>query len=164
LDTFAASIAALPDGTLWRHNQAGDLPGIGDTIDSEALRQLVKANNGKRGFTYTHKPLTPENAALIREANESGFTVNLSGNNPAHADTLADTNAGPVVTVMPSDSAPVSFTPKGRRIVICPAQTRDNITCATCQLCARRDRSGVIVGFLAHGTGHKKASLIAKGN
>src|SRR5262245_2395307 len=30
---FVAMVAALPEGTLWRHNQAGDLPGQGDAID-----------------------------------------------------------------------------------------------------------------------------------
>jgi hypothetical protein len=39
-------IAALPDGQLWRHNQAGDLPGIGDQIDIAALKALVAANAG----------------------------------------------------------------------------------------------------------------------
>ena len=30
---FCARIAALPPGTSWRHNEAGDLPGYGDTLD-----------------------------------------------------------------------------------------------------------------------------------
>ena len=48
-------IAALPVNDLWRHNQAGDLPGDGELIDKPKLRQLIKANHGKRGFTYSHK-------------------------------------------------------------------------------------------------------------
>src|SRR5262245_37486486 len=36
--TFCAAIRAMPLGTLWRHNQAGDLPGHGSAIDTEALR------------------------------------------------------------------------------------------------------------------------------
>jgi hypothetical protein len=32
-DSFCDTIATLPEGTLWRHNQAGDLPGLGDKID-----------------------------------------------------------------------------------------------------------------------------------
>src|SRR5262249_10840153 len=46
-----ANVAALPVGTLWRHNQAGDLPGDNNAIDRTALSQLVEANAGKRGFT-----------------------------------------------------------------------------------------------------------------
>jgi hypothetical protein len=51
---FCEQVRRLPKGQLWRHNQAGDLPGDGTYIDSDALRALVEANRGKRGFTYTH--------------------------------------------------------------------------------------------------------------
>ncbi|HEY2474799.1 MAG TPA: hypothetical protein VGI19_08340 [Candidatus Cybelea sp.] len=85
---FLEQIAALPAGQLWRHNQAGDLPGEGNAIDGAALAELVTANSGKAGFTYTHKPMTTENAAAVAAANRDGFTINLSGNNVAHADTL----------------------------------------------------------------------------
>src|SRR6187431_3010559 len=29
---FCLQIAALPEGQLWRHNQAGDLPGVGEDV------------------------------------------------------------------------------------------------------------------------------------
>lgn len=147
--TFIASIAALPDGQLWRHNQAGDLPGDGHTVDPVALGQLVAANQNKRGFTYTHYR---DAASLdwIRHANAWGFTVNLSANSLADADTLADTLAGPVVCVLPSDATDNTRTPAGRRVVVCPATQRDDVSCATCQLCARQ--RDVVVGFPAHGT------------
>jgi len=44
---FTASIAALPEGQLWRHNQAGDLPQVDGTIDAVKLGQLVAANAGR---------------------------------------------------------------------------------------------------------------------
>src|SRR5215470_15282572 len=47
-DAFLGKIAALPDGQLWRHNQAGDLPGVADTIDVTALARLIEANAGRR--------------------------------------------------------------------------------------------------------------------
>jgi hypothetical protein len=47
--TFVAQIAQLPDGQLWRHNQAGDLPVAGGTVDAVKLGQLVHANAGRRG-------------------------------------------------------------------------------------------------------------------
>jgi len=147
--TFVALIAQLPDGQLWRHNQAGDLPGNGHTVDPAALGQLVAANIGKRGFTYSHYR---DNASLdwIRHANQWGFTVNLSANDLRDADTLADTQAGPVVVVLPSDATQNTRTPAGRRVVVCPATQRDDVSCETCQLCARpRD---TIVGFPGHGT------------
>jgi len=167
---FAEKIASLPEGQLWRHNQAGDLPGAGDSIDPAALGKLVQANKGRRGFTYSHKPIIGDseeatrNRASIRFANQNGFTVNLSANNPAHADQLADTHAGPVVTLLPEGSGMSTQTPQGRKIIVCPAQREDlrGVTCATCQLCSRADRS-VIVGFLPHGSAKRAAGKIACG-
>ena len=147
--TFCASIADLPDGQLWRHNQAGDLPGDGRTVDPVALGELVRANIGRRGFTYSHYR---DSASLewVRHANEWGFTVNLSANSLADADTLADTGAGPVVCVLPSNASENTRTPAGRRVVVCPATQREDVSCATCQLCQRQRET--IVGFPAHGT------------
>lgn len=157
--TFCNSIAALPEGQLWRHNQAGDLPGLNSGINADALEMLVRANLGRRGFTYTHKPMTPENARLVRSANDRGFTINLSANDLEHADELAETGAGPVVTLLPADAGRKTRTPAGRIVVTCPAQLRDDVSCATCQLCQRADRP-TIVGFLAHGASAKKAEKV----
>lgn len=155
-DTFTAQIAALPQGQFWRHNQAGDLPGDGVTIDMGALAQLIAANEGKRGFTYTHyDPSEGDNAAAIAYANAAGFTVNLSANNAQHADELAALDIGPVVVVLPADATENSVTPAGRKVVVCPATQRDDVSCATCQLC-QRERAAV-VGFPAHGTSKKRA-------
>jgi hypothetical protein len=160
---FCAKVAALPAATLWRHNQAGDLPGTSDTLDTVALGALVKANKGRRGFTFTHKPLRrAAERKAVKAANAAGFTVNLSGNNPAHADALADTDCGPVVTVLPSTvQGNVHLeTPAGRRVVVCPATYRDDVSCSTCGLCSRANRK-IVVGFPAHGTSHAKATAIA---
>lgn len=162
-EEFCRNIAALPKGQLWRHNQAGDLPGNGDTLDTFALDVLVVANKGRKGFTYTHKPLESRHEQLaVAHANRNGFTVNLSANNPAHADSLYDLGIGPVVTVLPESQAENSVTPKGRKIVVCPATIRDDVSCATCGLCQKVKRD-CIVGFPAHGNGRKAASAIANG-
>ena len=150
---FCAAIAALPEGTLWRHNQSGDLPGAGAEINGWELAALVAANRGRRGFTYTHKR-GGSNLELIRRANAGGFTVNLSADTLAEADTLADTGAGPVCVVLPATVNQNTETPAGRRVVICPATQREGVTCESCRLCARANR-GVIVGFPAHGIGRK---------
>ena len=39
---------------------------------------------------------------IIKEANQNGFTVDLSANNLAHADKLKALNIAPVVVVLPS--------------------------------------------------------------
>lgn len=144
---FVSKIAALPPDELWRHNQGGDLPRKGKTIDPVALGQLVRANLGKRGFTYTHHR-DPKSLRWVREANRWGFTINLSANDLADADRLADTGAGPVVCMVPSHQLENTTTPKGRRVVICPNKTH-GITCRQCQLCQRQ--RDTIIGFPADG-------------
>jgi hypothetical protein len=162
---FLILIDSIAPGSLWRHNQAGDLPGEGDDIDARMLAQLVRANQGKRGWTYTHKPVvgnSPQavgNAAAVRYANSNGFRVNLSADTLAEADELAEVDCGPVVVVLPSDSPHTVRTPAGRKVVVCPAQ-RGDVTCADCGLCAA-SRS-VIVGFLAHGRSVKRVESVCR--
>lgn len=164
--SFCDAVRAFKPGTLWRHNQAGDLPGEGDAIDHDALAALVEANAGKRGFTYTHKPLTGPhgeyNRAAVAHANRHGFTVNLSADNLREADELSEADAGPVVVVLPSTvQGNVDVrTPKGRKVVVCPATYRDNVACASCGLCQVAKRK-VVVGFPAHGAAHRKADAVA---
>jgi hypothetical protein len=153
---FVDAISRLPNETLWRHNQAGDLPGNGRTVDPVALGQLVHANIGKRGFTYTHYR-DSESLEWIRHANQWGLTVNLSANDLEDADALADTQAGPVAVVLASTATANTRTPAGRRVVVCPATQRDDISCADCQLCSRQ--RDVIVGFPAHGIRKKTIDI-----
>ena len=155
-------ISELEPGTVWRHNQAGDLPGQGNRIDRAALRELVTANRGRRGFTYTHKPLTQKNISAIKTANKRGFTINLSANNLQHADQLAAKKIAPVVVVLNSEQSENTVTPKGRKVVVCPATQRDDVTCKSCKLCAIKDRN-FIVGFPAHGVRKRHANEIARG-
>ena len=169
-EVFLDELRSLPRGQLWRHNQAGDLAGKNQQIALELLKDLVSANQGRKGFTYTHKPVLDgqegpieSNRAAIKEANAQGFTINLSANGLNHADKLAALGIGPVCTILPDQNPVNRTTPQGRKVVICPAQTRDNTTCATCGLCQRADRS-VIVGFMPHGSQQKKALAIAKAN
>lgn len=146
---FVAKVAALPDGQIWRHNEAGDLPGDGERIDRAKLALLVEANAGRRGFTYTHKPWKRNRAALL-DATNRGFTINVSTDSLADADTAAAAGL-PVVTVLSADApAKGNFTPAGRTVVVCPATLKDGVTCQSCKLCAVGHRKS-IVGFRAHG-------------
>jgi len=156
---FLGAIKNLSAGQLWRHNAAGDLLGAGETIDPVALGELVQANQGKNGFTYTHKTNHADNFQWIRAANAWGFTVNLSANDLHHADSLVDQNAGPVVTVLPIDGPTKQTTPKGRTVITCPATYRENVNCETCKLCAVSDRQ-TIIGFPAHGNARAKVQKV----
>jgi hypothetical protein len=161
---FLTQIKRIQRGSLWRHNQAGDLNGDSVTIDRDKLSQLVDANKGKKGFTYTHYDALDNiaNRVMVKAANLKGFTVNLSGNDVNHADKLKALNVGPVVVIMPRDAAKVSHTPAGNKVVICPAENTDKVNCLTCGLCQIADRN-YIIGFRAHGTAAKTVDLIAKG-
>jgi len=158
-DDLLEVVRAQPEGTLWRHNQAGDLPSRDRiTIDRERLRRLTAANTGRRGFTYTHYPVSdnPANREAIKEANDNGFTINLSADSFDEADELSDLAIAPVTVVVPSSVMLNTTTPKGRKVVICPARTRQNITCATCGLCARQ--RDCIVAFPALGPAKEKVT------
>lgn len=159
---FCNQIAGLPEGQLWRHNQAGDLPGVGNRLAIGQLRDLVRANRGKRGFTYTHKPLTTKDEQrAVADAVKEGFTINLSANSLEHADDLMKLGIAPVVSVVPVDQPEVSYTPDGHKVIVCPAQTRDKVQCKTCALCYQKDRP-CIVGFRAHGVRTRMVSEMAK--
>jgi hypothetical protein len=189
---FCAKAAALRPGRLWRHAQAGDLPGNGSEIDGTLLDELVAANAGKNAIAFSHKPVlgndrvAVENRRLIAAAIKAGFTINLSADNTAHADRLAELGIAPVVTVLARDYARRAIrhrfkrrrdewaetigewrdrtarlprhTPAGRRIAICPA-TYSDATCKSCGACARvRD---AVIGFPAQGAWRQVEAAMA---
>ena len=143
-------IKNLPRGKLMRLSAAGDLPGKNNQIDVEKLNELVRAASHTRAWGYTHKPVGngyEKNREAIKAANER-ITINLSADSVAEADELADLEIAPVVVTLPVGSPNTVFTPKGRKVVVCPAQHKENITCEKCQLCQRKRQ--VIIGFRAH--------------
>jgi len=165
---FLAKIAKLPDGTLWRYGQAGDLPGNGRKVDRRALDRIVAFQEGRRGFAYTHymaRPrgwcwerwsaadVTKHNMAAIREANQRGFCVNVSADDLDDADRLADLEIGPVVVLLPSRTDRDTSTSNGREVRLW-AHHSIGVTCRECGLCAQVDRP-FLLGFPAHGSGRK---------
>lgn len=162
---FLGQIVALPLGQIWRWGMFGDFKHKTGQINAGRLSELTEANRGKSGFGYTHHevlsgPHAESNRAAIKTANQNGFTVNLSGNNVEHADKLKALGIAPVVSVVPQDSPNSFATPGGNKIIVCPAQTRDDMTCAICQLCSKASRS-IIIGFKPHGSGAKYVREVA---
>lgn len=150
-ETLCASVAKLPEGQLWRHNVAGDLPHEHQLIDGTKVAALVAANGGRKGFTYTHHNMDHKaNRDAIVASNAGGFTINLSADNPTMADTLVGLGIAPVVSVVPPEQVTNFVTKGGHKVVICPAAIREGVTCATCKMCAIGDRK-TIIGFPAHG-------------
>lgn len=165
-NVFVKKLSDLPFNQLVRLNQAGDLPGKNDRINGKMLDKVVKAGQNKKFFTYTHKNclgnsyVAKQNKKHVKEANRNGVTINLSGNNLTHADKLKKLNIAPVVCIIPIGSPDTLYTPAGNKVIKCPAQSRDNVTCKSCQLCQKVNRS-VMVGFESHGIQKGKVNLIA---
>lgn len=165
---FIQKIKALPRNTFFRHNATGDLMGINEDVDFDALSVMDNAIYSRRlvAWTYTHKK---QHSHKLAGRNNPALVVNLSADNVNEADSLIAQNSGlPVVTLLPihheTDKVKSSRTPAGNLVVTCPATIREDVTCMNCgngkPLCARNDRR-YIVGFPAHGTSKRKANLIA---
>ena len=166
LEQLTYKLKALPVGTLWRHNVAGDLPSNKrGTIIKSVLMELVKANKRRKlkGFTYTHNKLSPANVIMLQNANQNGFTVNVSCDTKEEAVKTFKLHDGlPVVAVLPLDAPNTQFV-DGVQVVACPAEKSDKVTCKTCGICAVHDRDYVI-GFRAHGNAKKHVSKLADAN
>ena len=157
--SFCEKVAQLPLHQLWRHNVSGDLPKSQDNkdnIDGQKLAQLVKANKGRHGYTYTHYELNAHNLELIKTANNKGFIVNASCETTKKAD-QAIKEGIPAVLVVDSEKEIPTHTEDGHKIIQCPA-TCQNVTCATCGLCAKGRKT--VVAFPAHGNAKKKVNQI----
>lgn len=166
-ENLLSCIRKLRQGTLWRMNQAGDFQGENNLLNADKMRELVLANRGKKAISYSHYPVldtqsehAPANRAIVKEANQKGFTINLSGNNIAHADKLIALKIAPVVCVVPSEVTKNFITPAGNRALICPASIRENVNCAACGLCARANREYIIC-FPAHGNAKRFVNTVA---
>jgi hypothetical protein len=160
-DAFCERVEKFEDGQLWRHNQAGDLPQRKDgKIAARKAKKLSQAAQHTNGWTYTHYDPTDEHNRKVIEAMNavSGMTVNLSADSLTEADQYAKLGIGPVTVTLPKDAPERgNKTPDGLPIVVCPAQTQENMSCEQCKLCQVKERKS-IVGFLAHGTASKRLS------
>lgn len=153
---FLNKISNLPRNWFFRHNQAGDLPGEGEKVDLKKLKELVSVIKSRSlvAWTYTHKKLTAARIKHYKQFAKKGFVINASADNLKEADNFKEKGM-PTVVVLPSDSPETVYTPKGNKVIVCPNQSRDNVTCRDCQLCMKADRK-VIIGFLAHGVQKRK--------
>ena len=182
-DAFCRAVSKLKNGQLWRHNEAGDLPGKGEAIDPIALSKLVVANKGKRGFSFSHKPvlttkpISPRSRSIpshqeralwivsnrraIARAVRGGFVINLSADSLEQADELAALGIAPVSVVVAHDApSHATKTPGGRQVVVCPNEAH-GLTCDECRLCAVPERKS-IVAFRAHGQSKLLVSEIVR--
>jgi hypothetical protein len=159
-DQFTKLVHKLAKGQLWRHNVAGDLPHNDGNIDYLQLRQLIDANKGRKGYTYTHHILNDHNVIAIQNSNALGFTVNASCESVDDADRVMTEYNLPAVAVVSSEKTDRFYkTESGRKVITCPATIHESVTCATCGLCQIADRQ-FIVAFPAHGVAKKTVNQI----
>ena len=156
LMSFCDSLRALPDGSCFRHNQAGDLPHNDGLINVHALRLITEACSERNlvAWTYTHHNTNKApNKLAILQANKQGLTVNISAHSQQHAAHYHKQGL-PSVCIVPRGETRKNWEHDGVKFLVCPAQTSEK-TCSECRLCAIADRS-CVVAFKAHGTQAKK--------
>ncbi len=174
-DGLANNIKALPAGQPWRMNTSGDIPHFDGLIRLDLLKQLIEANKGRKGWTYSHHILNTHNTEALKSATAKGFTINASTETLSDADAAMNKGLN-ACSIISSDnphliaysslkdrktyykvSQPIK-TPAGRRVVVCPAQTCQPTKCETCLLCSKpRDYA---IAFVAHGNNKKKLNQL----
>jgi hypothetical protein len=155
--TFLERLKALPQGSAFRHNQAGDLPHTNGRISRTFIKSIVAAVQHLRAYTYTHHSIAlGENLQLLRFANRNGFTVNVSCETERQLDDAIAAGLPAVVVAKSDEKRTTWHTDGGNVVVVCPAQRIDSKTCSDCMLCHKRGKR-VAIAFLAHGTSKRKA-------
>ena len=165
-EEMIGKIQALQPLTLFRHNVVGDLHLLEDgSIDKVKLEQFAAAAEHKKPIIYTHSPKTTRNLNALSKLRESrGLVVNVSCETFAQAERALSLGVNAVLTVKRSEIPVTARKSKTLTFVPCPAESKDDVTCATCKLCARdRVASGVVVTFHAHGAQTKKLETALDG-
>lgn len=137
-----------------RDRVVGDVLGEDGRLDTEYIHNIAEVGRqtGLTVFGYTHawKQFSPADVAFIKS---EGYVMNASTESAADVQRAIDLGM-PVVIV--NDDREDGDMIAGRRIVTCPAELREDVTCASCGLCAKANRT-VLIRFNTHGTAVAKA-------
>jgi hypothetical protein len=156
IETFIRELKSLPEGTCFRHNQAGDLPHSNGLINAHALELITDACSERKlvAWTYTHHKMdNMNNVVLVKRSNNHGLTVNASAHSQTHAVELHKQGI-PSVCIVHKNESRKTWEHDGVKFLVCPAQWSEK-NCAECKLCSVADRS-CVVAFKAHGTQARK--------
>ena len=153
IDGLVSKIDTIERGAIWRMNEAGDLPGINESIDTESMDKIIAVNSKRKlqGFTYTHKK-SMQAIDYVQSANKKGFTINVSCDT---IDEVKKFHAMGLPCVAISDTNKKVSYIDNIKLVQCPAEYNEKLTCKTCKMCANSVRDYVI-RFTPHGTSKKK--------
>jgi hypothetical protein len=133
----------------------GDLVSADGSFDIGHVRAIAAVGKDVdlKVFGYTHAwPIMT--AGDVMRVRAAGYVLNASCETEADVSRAVSLGMPSVIT---GDAWEEGSIVAGRRIVTCPAQTREDVTCASCGLCAKPDRS-CTVRFLIHGTARKQAA------
>ena len=161
VDSLRAKLAKrAPSARFMRDRVVGDIVTDDGAIDHGYIATMAaiarEVDLIPFGYTHAWRRFTGDDVARVRS---TGYVMNASCES---RDDVREAVALGMPTVIASDIVEEGETftrPDGvtLRIVTCPAQTRDDVTCASCGLCARGDRRA-IVRFNIHGTARKRAA------
>lgn len=146
------ALVGTPADPPVRANVCGDVLTAEGEPDRPYLAALAEvASSGRPVFTYTHawRRLSPQDAP--------GVTVNASCDSAEDISAAVAAGWPTVVTDTGDADTLIGSTVAGRRVVQCPAQDREGLTCAQCRLCARPERRST-VAFVVHGSGRRLAT------
>jgi len=145
---------ARTDARYLRDRVVGDLVNARGLFDMRYLMDIARLARENRltvfGYTHAWRMLTRDH---VRAITASGYVMNAS------CETVEDVRQAislGMPSVITNDNVAERDTVAGLRVITCPAQTRDNVTCASCGLCAKPDRK-VVIRFLTHGPSKKRA-------
>lgn len=147
--THDEAVATLRGATLFRDRVVGDLvDSIGD-IDYDYMESIsdVCAELDIPAFSYTHSWSSIDHSRI-----PDNYMLNASVESVNDASDAIDQGWDVVIT---SDDIEEGTIINGKRVVTCPAQTRDGVTCASCKLCSKSRTS--VVRFRVHGIATNKA-------
>ena len=159
-DDVAATLRkASPTARFLRDRVVGDVVTVDAsgvvTFDLQYVETIgeLAADAGLRAFGYSHawRRMSPADVAAVAA---SGYVLNASCETVGD---VADAIALGLPATIANDDVAEGTIINDRRVVTCPAQTRDDVTCASCGLCARPERKSV-VRFRIHGTARRKAA------
>jgi hypothetical protein len=141
-------ITEIPQGGGLRLNVSGDFvlkDGSPDVDYIAACNRVATARPDVKIIAYTHawRTLTPDL-----------FTFGVNASCESETDVREARAAGWGTVTINAESDKIA----GTRVVRCPAETRDDVSCATCMLCAKTPKINTTVTFTAHGSGKAKAT------
>lgn len=142
------------DARFLRDRVSGDVLAADGKVDMPYIRALAEIGErtGLRVFGYTHL-WSKFTKRQVKETARRGYVMNASCETRGDVERAVMLGMPAVIT---SDSVEEGEVIAGLRVVTCPAQTHEGVTCASCGLCARPQRHAV-VRFLTHGPRVQKA-------